>query len=157
MNATINPVSLIMIVVGLPALLLGGSEVDAQDWELEPSYGGVDLTTAFEPNPLIVRLVAGGGRSLDRLGFRGRIADTPDFEVFYQAGRRALVFSVIETQGDTVMLIRGPDDVYYYDDDSVDHNPVIRFENPRTGWYTVWVGTFGTRLLRAALAIAHER
>lgn len=150
MNAILTPPAVLVLLFAIPA-------VGAQDWELEPSYGGADLTTAFEPNPLIVRLVAGGGRALDRLGFRGRIADTPDFEVFYQAGRRALVFSVREAEGDTVMLIRGPDDDYYYDDDSVGNDPVIRFENPKTGWYTVWVGTFGTRLLRAALAIAHER
>lgn len=150
MNAILNPVVLLVLLLGIPA-------VGAQDWELEPSYGGADLTTAFEPNPRIVRLVAGGGRTLERLGFRGQIADTPDFEVFYQAGRRALVFSVREAEGDTVMLILAPDGTYHYDDDSVGKNPVIRFERPQTGWYTVWVGTFGTRVLRAALVIAHER
>lgn len=143
-------------VIGTVLLLCVPVGLAAQDWELEPSYGGVDLTTAFDPNPFVVRLVAGGRQPLDRLGFRGHVADTPDFEVFYQAGRRTLVFSVSEAQGDTVMLIRGPDDTYYYNDDSVGRNPVIRFENPETGWYTVWVGTFGTRLVRATLEIAHE-
>ena len=130
--------ALVMTAAGL-------SHSQAQDYSEAPAFGSTRLVAGFLPDPHVVNLTAGGSISA-RSRFsecRGYIANAPDYSVYYEAGFGPLIFSV-DADRDTTLVINGPDTSWYCDDDGAEAplNPLVRFENPQSGRYDVWVGTY---------------
>lgn len=119
----------------------------AQDYTEAPAFGSVTLNAGFLPDPHIRNLTAGGAiRAQDRFSScRGYIANAPDYSVYFSAGSSPLIFTV-DSDRDTTLVINGPDARWYCDDDGAQSplNPMVRFNNPQSGRYDVWVGTYSS-------------
>ena len=115
------------------------------DWTATPNYGSIELNAGFLPDPHTVGLDAGGTVDANaELGdaCRGFVAEAPDYDVYYNAGEFPLYFNV-SANSDTTLVVRGPDGLWYCDDDGGDGlNPQVVFTNPASGLYDVWVGTY---------------
>ncbi len=134
-----------------------GPNTGYPDASLPASYGSTTLRGGFTPDPHRVSLTAGGSLDAAQLGSGcvGRIAGPPDYEVTYRATSYDLTFGV-NSDTDTTLVINGPDGRWYCDDDGADaaFNPLIRFDNPQSGTYDIWVGTFGENTASAELYIS---
>jgi hypothetical protein len=116
------------------------------DFSLDPAYGTVDLVSGFQPDPHEQAIQAGGSLSASAIpGCVGWIAQAPDYRINWTAGSGALplVFSV-DSDADTVLVINDAQGNWVCDDDGGNKslNPSITFQNPASGQYDVWVGTF---------------
>ena len=131
----------------LAAGFIGSAPAAAQDFTEPPAFGSVDLTAGFLPDPHVRNLTAGGSiRAQSRFSScRGYIANAPDYSVQYAAGSSPLIFTV-DSDRDTTLVINGPDTRWHCDDDGADSpfNPMVRFDNPQSGRYDVWVGTYSS-------------
>ena len=59
-----------------------------------------------------------------------------------------------ESKADTTLLINLPDGTWIADDDSGGNlNPLLKFANPQSGQYDIWVGTIGKDTAPAVLKI----
>ncbi|MGY6628105.1 MAG: peptidase S1 [Oceanicaulis sp.] len=124
----------------------------AQNFSLNPSYGTVALSGGFTPDPYIINLQAGGGIAARNVSSScaGYIADAPDVRLQFSAGSLPLIIST-NARADTTLVINGPDGSWYCDDDGGQgFNASIRFNNPRSGQYDIWVGTFSSGQLQPA-------
>jgi len=125
----------------------------AQNYNLNPNYGTLNLSAGFTPDPQVVNLQSGGSRNAQNLSSscRGFISDAPDVRLNYSAGQYQLMISA-DSSADTTLVINGPDGSWYCDDDSGNNgmNPLIRFNNPASGQYDIWVGTYGSASLQPA-------
>lgn len=133
-------------VVTALCLLLAG-QVSAQDWSLEPAYGTQNLAAGFEPDPTEIEMVPGGSVDLSAsetvdISVYGWVAEAPDLDLNYEAGDYILTIAVEGGGMDTLLLVNAPDGQWYFNDDCVDLNPSISFEEPLTGMYNIWVGTY---------------
>jgi len=59
----------------------------------------------------------------------------------YTAGSFPLYLSA-KAENDLVMLVYGPDNEWYFNDDLDGYNPGIEFESPESGTYMIWVGSY---------------
>jgi len=130
----------------------------AQDWSLNPTFGTVNLTTGFTPDPYTVPITAGGTidatQVFDRC--RGMIANAPDYRLHFNAGSLPLSFGS-QSNRDTTLVINAPDGSWYCDDDGGEGlNAHVTFNNPQSGQYDIWIGTYGTNsdLAQATLTIS---
>jgi len=119
----------------------------AQDYDLDPTYGETSLSSGFTPDPFTVELRSGGLIDVDdtRLpsNCRGWIADAPDYRMEYDAGGFDLTFSV-SSESDTTLVVNTPDGEWLCDDDSGGYpNPRITVDDPQSGQYDIWVGSYG--------------
>lgn len=116
----------------------------AQDTSLAPNYGTARLDTGFVPDPRTVSITAGGPRDASRLGngCAGYVASAPDYRLHFDAGSLPLIIAA-ESNQDTTLVINGPDGRWYCDDDGSGRlDPVVRFDNPGSGQYDIWVGVY---------------
>lgn len=130
----------------------------AQDYRLNPTYTTLTLDSGFTPDPQTIELQSGGDIDASSISSscRGFIANAPDVRVRYTRGRYPLIISV-DSNADTTLVVNAPDGRWYCDDDSGERglNPMVRFNNPQSGQYDIWVGTYGNaRLEPATLAIS---
>ena len=149
-----------LLFLGATALVLTVAPLgaQAQDSSKTATYGEVGLRAGFTPDPYRVSVTAGG--SIDAYADTplpaacvGNVADAPDFELTYEAGRLPLVFRTLSSV-DTTLVINGPDGSWSCDDDSYgDGDAQVRFDKPRSGTYDVWIGTFGGGTADATLLI----
>ncbi|MED5550467.1 MAG: peptidase [Pseudomonadota bacterium] len=132
---------------GLAATLILAPAVSAQDYSLQPSFGSINLSSGFLPDPYERRLTAGGTiRAQNRFSnCRGYIANAPDFSLYYTAGSQDLFINV-DSEADTTLVVNGPDGRWYCDDDGADaaFNPLLHWQTPQSGRYDIWVGTYST-------------
>lgn len=125
----------------------------AQNVNLDPTYGTINLRAGFSDDPHLVELSSGGSIQASTISSscRGYIANAPDVRVYYSAGSLPLLFSVASS-ADTTLVINAPNGRWYCNDDGASGlNPSIRFNNPSSGRYEVWVGTYGSSSLRTAV------
>ena len=130
--------------------MAAGSVAIAQNYTLPPTYGTLNLSANFRPDPQVVNVVSGGGGqgTIDAatLGSPcvGIISNAPDVRLNYAAGQYQLMISV-DSAADTTLAINGPDGRWYCDDDGGNNgmNPLVRFTNPGSGQYDIYVGTYG--------------
>ena len=138
-------VAVTVAATALPAL--------GQNYSLNPTYGTLTLAAGFQPDPQVVNLQAGGNIDASRISSscRGFITDAPDVRVNYTAGEYQLMISADST-ADTTLVVNGPDGSWYCDDDSGNEglNPLVRFNNPASGQYDIWVGTYSSGSLPPA-------
>ena len=134
-----------MLAISVPAA--------AQNYNLDPTYGTINLRAGFSDDPRLVELSSGGSINASSLGngCRGFVANAPDVRVVYSSGSLPLMFSAA-SDADTTLVINAPDGRWYCDDDGGNGlNPSIRFNSPLSGRYEVWVGTYGSSGLRSAV------
>ncbi|WP_026353853.1 hypothetical protein [Woodsholea maritima] len=131
----------------------------AQDFTRAPSYGVVSLATGFTPSPFEVDLQSGGeldSLTVFGLACRGNIAQNPDYRVLFEAGSKPLDIRV-EATADTTLIINDPNGDWFCDDDGASGvNPQLVFDQPLSGQYDIWVGTYGDASLQPAKLIIHE-
>jgi hypothetical protein len=136
---------------------VGGGGGGGPDFTLPPAFGEISLSAGFTPDPFTVDLVAGGNiDAFEAIGGNcyGSIAEAPDYRLQYSAGGFPLILSVL-SGNDTTLVVNGPDGSWYCDDDSAGNlNPMVRFDNPSSGQYDIWVGTFGGGTANATLNIS---
>lgn len=122
------------------------------------TFGQVQLREGFMPDPHVVTVNAGGPIDVATVSdnCRGFIAERPSFSLRYRAGESPLYVGVVADE-DTTLVVKGPNGQWMCDDDSGDDlNPVISWENPRSGRYQIWVGRFGTSELAPAQLFISE-
>ena len=115
-------------------------------------YGEVRLSAGFTPDPHLVRVQAGGSQAASNRasGCMGNIGDRPDFRLNYTSGTFPLYISA-DSMADTTLVVRAPNGSYYCDDDSGEGlNPRVWMQNPMSGNYDIWVGTFGVNEFHSA-------
>jgi len=121
------------------------------DFSLPSQSGSTALQAGFVPDPIDVDVVAGGDVDVyeavgdgAETGFcRGWTDTAPDFDLDYQAGDFDLYLSA-SYDGDATLVVNAPDGSWHCDDDSAGElNPGLRFDNPQSGRYDIWVGTYG--------------
>ena len=116
----------------------------AQNVELEPTFGEVTLSAGFEEDPHTVAVVSGGDIGASHLGgdCAGFVANAPDVRLHYKAGDFPLLFTVL-SEGDTTLVVNAPDGQWHCDDDSWgDGDPLLSFSEPESGQYDIWIGSF---------------
>ncbi len=121
----------------------GGTAGGVIDVDGEPSYGEAALESGFSPDPYVVSLNAGGSEDAGQLGFAcaGYVAAYPDFILDYRAGELPLYISA-SSSVDTTLAIYGPDGQWYCADDYFGLSPAVEFDDPDSGEYRIWVGTY---------------
>ena len=123
----------------------------------QPAYGTVSLTAGFTPDPYSVPLLAGGTNEASQLGEScvGTVASAPDFRLNYEAGSYPLYIRS-RSEGDTTLAVNAPDGQWYCDDDSGGGlDPQVWLDEPQSGQYDIFVGTFpGTENIDATLEIS---
>ncbi|GGK48072.1 peptidase S1 [Salinarimonas ramus] len=131
--------------------------VVAQNYNRNPAFGTFRLGAGFSPDPYSINVRAGGTRNAAQLGSAcaGSIADAPDVRIQYQAGSFPLSFTV-RSNSDTTLVINDPNGRWYCDDDSAGNlDPLVRFNQPSSGQYDVWIGHYeGGSGVRARLDVS---
>jgi hypothetical protein len=140
--------SLGRVLAATAALTLLAAPAHAQriNSSAQGTFGQVSLRSGFTPDPHVTTVNAGGPIDVSTVSDRcaGFIAERPSFTLNYRKGELPLYIGVV-ADADTTLVVRGPNRQYMCDDDSGDDlNPVISWDNPRTGRYQIWVGRFGT-------------
>lgn len=138
--------------VALAAVAAAGAAV-AQNYGLNPTYGTINLTAGFTPDPQVINVQSGGNIPAQNISpsCAGYIADAPDVRLNYRAGSYPLIISAA-SNADTTLVVNGPDGSWYCDDDggNAGMNPSLRFGSPQSGQYDIWVGTYGEAALYPA-------
>ena len=133
-------------VLAATALVACVGTAVAQNTALRANYGEITLESGFTPDPRIISLRAGGDIAARRAGSRcnGFITNAPDVRLHYEAGNLPLIISV-DAGSDTTLVVNGPNGEFYCDDDSGEGtNPSVRLNNPDSGRYEIWVGTYSS-------------
>ncbi|MCB1407462.1 MAG: peptidase S1 [Rhodobacteraceae bacterium] len=142
------------------ATALLATVAQAQNWRLSPSYGSVTLNAGFLPDPRSRTVRAGGDHRFSGSSGcpgGGWFANAPDFRLHYRAGGYPLTIFV-NAPGDTMLLVNSPNTQWYCDDDSGGNlNPMVRFNNPMSGQYDIWVGTYNRSRVRNSTIYISER
>lgn len=141
------------VIIVLAVFLFFALSAGAQDWSLDPAYGSLELEAGFPDDPRTVDLIAGGTEDITDLGYYGYVADAPDLDLYYDAGGFSLTIKVDNAQGDTLLLINDPAGEWFFNDDYNGLDPQTTFDNPRSGLYSIWVGTVYDELVPARLVI----
>jgi len=134
--------------IGALTLTLGASLAAAQDAltpTAEPSFGSVPLSDNIQIDPYIVTLLSGGSIDASTLNLGdacvGYIAPAPDYRVTWEGTTSPLRF-YFASDGDTTMVVMGPDSQAICNDDGFGLDPMIEITNPAAGDYNVWVGSY---------------
>lgn len=137
----------------LLTLVLSVGHAQAQDVHLKPTYGETTLKAGFLPDPYSKSVVAGGSIRTKLGGVNAFVARAPDFSLTYTKGTYPLSFHV-KSAGDTTLLINLPNGRWIADDDSGGGlDPLIRLDNPLSGRYDIFVGTYEKEPIGATLYI----
>ncbi len=120
------------------------------------TYGNVQLRTGFEPDPYTVSVTAGGEIEMSSVNenCNGNVARRADFTLRYRAGEELPLIISATSEGDTTLAVRTPNGQWFCNDDTDALNPLVRFDDPASGRYQVWVGTFGSEPVAATLNIS---
>ena len=119
------------------------------NFNASPSFGTITLSAGFSPDPRVIAVTAGGRLSAQSIDpeCRGSVANAPDVRLIYEAGSLPLIISV-DSDSDTTLAVNGPDGRWYCNDDTNGVNPVVRFDEPQSGRYDIYVGHYqqGSRI-----------
>lgn len=147
-----SPIARILAASAVIAAALTGA-ASAQDYHLNPTYGTASLNSGFTPDPYVVNVQSGGSINATGIGSpcAGFIANAPDVRLNFSAGSLPLIISVASS-ADTTLVVNAPDGRWYCDDDGGNGrlNPMVRFNNPSSGQYDIWIGTYGNASLQPA-------
>jgi hypothetical protein len=147
--------------ISLLFVLLSTIVFSAQNFRAEPIYGTIELRAGFEEDPVTFEVTAGGStRVQEELSLppscEGYIEPSaPDLSVNYEAGEFPLRIFV-DSQVDTTLIINDPLGQWQCNDDAFGTNPAKNFNNPPSGQYDIWVGTFDPQRARATLYLTEK-
>ena len=134
------PLGVLAVGVGL----LAGS-VDAQpNWRAPAKYESVTLESGFTPDPHTVTVRAGGTdrNPISGSGCAGYIDSAqPDVNLTHTAGRSRL-YIYVRSDTDTTLLVNDASGNWHCSDDFNESSPAIILENPPSGNYNIWVGSY---------------
>jgi len=101
------------------------------------------LSSGFTPDPQTLGMKAGGNIEVDEGDCSyGYIAESGGMGLQYTAGSFDL-YVYVESDIDTMLLIRTPSNEFICDDDSHGSlNPLLHIEDPESGLYIVFVGGY---------------
>lgn len=142
----------------LAATLAAAPALACPDWEADPSFGQIDLTSGFQPDPHRRQITAGGNIDLARCfstGESGFVTRRPDFDLYWNGSASQLTIAV-ESKADAILLINAPDGSWYYSDDYRGSNPAITFANPQAGLYDIWIGSYDGSRRNPAILVFTE-
>ena len=114
------------------------------NWRATPTYGTVNLSSGFTPDPYLRSIQAGGSNEVTLGGSEctGYIhAAAPDLDLNYQAGQYQLSIYA-KSDSDITLIVNAADGRWYCSDDYSGTNPAILFTNPPSGNYNIWIGTY---------------
>jgi serine protease Do/protease YdgD len=134
----------VMIAAAAVAALVAGPVV-AQNFSRNPSFGTLNLSANFMPDPQVVNVTAGGNVPAERLGGSacvGTIADAPDVRLNYRAGQGLPLYISVRSNADTTLVINLPNGRWICNDDFNGLNPGIVFNQPMSGQYDIWIGHY---------------
>lgn len=135
------------------ALAAAALPAAAQDFNAEPNFGTINLTSGFQPDPQVISVQSGGSINIQNQApnCRGFISNAPDVRLYFDAGSLPLILSVA-ARSDTTLVVNAPDGSWYCDDDSgtTGLNPRVQFNNPQSGRYEIWIGTYANASLQPA-------
>jgi hypothetical protein len=135
----------IFAAVAAAASVAAGSAMACPNWQAAPSFGQIDLSAGFMPDPYVRNITAGGRYDLagcfNSYGWGGSVASKPDFDLYWSGYSGALTIAV-QAQGDAVLLINAPDGQWYYADNSAGGQEALTFSNPQEGLYDIWIGAY---------------
>lgn len=135
---------------------ISSASFDKLDIYEDPYYGDISLESGFMPDPHVTTITAGGSVDLSQYGHSGYTASKPDVDFYFTASGNedeTLTISV-RSDTDTILLINGPEETWYFSDDANGVNPSITFRNPKNGLYSIFVGTFDSETAEAELFIS---
>jgi hypothetical protein len=115
------------------------------------------LRAGFTPDPRTLTMKAGGDIEVD-MGecTYGYIAESAAMGIEYTAGSLDL-YVYAESDGDTMLLIETPSGGVLCDDDSYGSlNPLIHVEDPESGLYLVFVGSYSQGAFQEATVYVSE-
>ena len=120
---------------------------DALDMTLPSNFGSTELAAGFSPDPFTDELVSGGPVDVSYLGdgCRGYATEASDYDVTYTAGDQDLLrfYFVADEAEDTTLIINAPDGSWHCNDDAPGTiDPMLDFENPETGRFDIWIGSY---------------
>jgi hypothetical protein len=150
----------IAAAIAAAAVVLSAGVAAAQNWQGAPNYGNVQLTAGFTPDPFNVQVVAGGNiNARQSLGSAcaGYISENPDFDLYWTAGGTGLPLVIsADSTTDTTLVVRTPNGQWLCEDDGGFNgmNPGMRIDNPQSGLYDIWVGTYGGGTAPATLSVS---
>ena len=112
-------------------------------WSADPTYGTINLSAGFSPDPYMRSINAGGSVAVPDMGAgcRGFAASAPDLDLNYNAGGYQLNLYAKSGQ-DVTLIVNAPDGNWYCSDDANGTNPHVNFVNPQSGNYNIWIGTY---------------
>lgn len=115
------------------------------DFALPAEHGEITLQSGFSPDPVVVDVRAGGGLAADSAAdsmCRGYADAAPDYQLTFEAGNAFDLYIYAQSEGDATLIVNGPDGGWACNDDQDGLNPGLVFENPTSGVYDIWVGTY---------------
>jgi hypothetical protein len=115
------------------------------------------LRAGFTPDPRTLTMKAGGDIEVD-VGecTYGYIAESGAMGIEYTAGSLDL-YVYAESDGDTMLLIETPSGDVLCDDDSYGSlNPLVHIEDPESGLYLVFVGSYSQDAFQEATVYVSE-
>lgn len=129
----------VLLSVLLPAIGL------AQDFSLSPINGSIVLSGGFSPDPNVIAVAAGGSREASNASSscNGYVTDAPTYSLNFEPGSLGLGI-YINADFDTTILINDPTGDWLCNDDYPELNldGGWYFDNPESGRYDIWVGTY---------------
>ena len=121
---------------GSGTLQIGGSS---------SNFGSTALRGGFMPDPRMVAITSGGSLNASGMnlgaGCRGHVTRRPDYIVNYSNAASFLRFFV-RSGGDTTLVINDANGNWHCNDDSSGLNPMVSINNPPSGQYDIWVGSY---------------
>ncbi len=124
------------------------------------NFGVQALTGGFMPDPAQYQVVSGGSLhgSVASSSCRGYVTGQPDLILHYNNAASFVRFFV-RGQGDTTLIINDAAGRWHCDDDSGGSlNPMVDINNPPSGQYDIWIGSYqaGTNV-RGTLGVTELR
>lgn len=132
------------VLAGLAATTVAAPAAACPDYALAPTFGHIELSAGFTPDPYVRNITAGGSTSIANCGgtgWAGFVTTAPDFDLYWNGSSAQLTIAV-QSVTDAVLLINAPDGTWYYIDDYRGTDPAAVFQNPQAGLYDIWVGSY---------------
>ncbi|MCH7639622.1 MAG: hypothetical protein IH855_09195 [Bacteroidetes bacterium] len=129
----------------LMGLLIAPVATAQPDWEAEPTYGTTSLETGFTPDPAAIDLVAGGPDENSIEGCNGYINNAaPDVDLNFETDGSLPLKIYVRSSTDTVILVNLPGGEWVCNDDYDGTSAAVLLDDPMSGNYNIWVGTFSS-------------
>ncbi|MCH8557405.1 MAG: serine protease [Balneolia bacterium] len=127
--------------------MYGGEQLD---FRLDSTFGSVNLSGGFTPDPYTVSVISGGEINASYITEEdciGYASASPDFRLQWTAsGDLPLrIYFEPDAEGDdTVLLINMPDGSWICNDDAheLTFDPLVEIDNPSSGQYDIWVASY---------------